>query len=437
MASNTTLSGGLGNDTLTTGDGNDSVTGGFGNDLVSTGAGNDTIHAGLGHDTVDGGEGFDLVQINGNRDNFDFEVVNGRLVARSSLIPAYSSTSVTNAEIFTFTSQLAGTKQVVVATNEDQASAMRLYLALFDRTPDVGGAEYWLGQVDQGVPLTDIANAFLNSTELQSNGELSDDAFVDLLYQNALGRSPDDAGKAFWLEQLQSGVSRAEVALDIVGSPEAADTIDSVLLPTGVATSGDDTIDLTVGQDTIDAGKGFDVVQVKLASELASSDYSFSVDDDGLVATHNSDSSLSFTLKNTEVLSFGTEDNVVIVDNEDNAEAMRLYEALFDRSADVDGAKYWLDQLDQDAVSPTDVANAFLNSTEFQDANGSLDNDAFVDLLYQNTLDRPADEAGKAFWLTALEDGTATQADVAIAIVGSPEAADTIDNVQIIPANQA
>ncbi|MDV7211427.1 DUF4214 domain-containing protein [Azotobacter beijerinckii] len=436
MASNTTLSGGLGNDTLTTGDGNDSVTGGFGNDLVSTGAGNDTIHAGLGHDTVDGGEGFDLVQINGNRDNFDFEVENGRLVARSSLIPAYSSTSVTNVEIFTFTSQLAGTKQVVVATNEDQASAMRLYQALFDRTPDIGGAEYWLGQVDQGLPLTDIADAFLNSTEFQNNGELSDDAFVDLLYQNALGRSADEAGKAFWLEQLQS-FSRAEVALDIVGSPEAADTIDSVLLPTGVATSGDDTIDLTVGQDTIDAGKGFDIVQVKLASELASSDYSFSVDDDSLVATHNSDSSLSFTLKNTEVVSFGTEDNVVIVDNEDNAEAMRLYEALFDRSADVDGAKYWLDQLDQDAVSPTDIANAFLNSTEFQDANGSLDNDAFVELLYQNTFGRAADTDGKAFWLDALNSDHATQAEVAIAIVGSPEAADTIENVQIIPANQA
>ena len=289
---------------------------------------------------------------------------------------------------------------------------------------------------DLGVPLTDIANAFLDSAEFQSQGTLSDDAFIDLLYQNALNRSPDDAGKAFWLEQLQNDVSRAQVALEIVGSQEAADTIDSVLLPTGVATSGDDTIDLTVGNDTIDAGQGFDVVQVKLASELASSDYSFSVDGDSLVATHNSDSTLSFTLKNTEVVSFGTGDNVdnvVIVDNETDAQAMRLYEALFDRSADADGAQYWLDQLDQGAV-PTDVATAFLDSAEFQDANGSLDNGAFIDLLYQNTFGRAPDADGKAYWLDALDSGHATQADVAVAIVGSPEAVDAIDNVQIIPA---
>ena len=45
-----------------------------------------------------------------------------------------------------------------------------------------------------------------------------------------------------------------------------------------MSSSGDDTIALTVGNDTIDAGAGFDVVQVQLGSELASSDYSFSVD---------------------------------------------------------------------------------------------------------------------------------------------------------------
>jgi len=471
MASDTTLTGSAGNDTLITGDGNDTVNGRAGNDYISTGAGDDTIDGGSGsdyilagagndviqssggNDTVDGGAGFDLVQFPIASSNYSFGVVNGRLVASWAFGPYSGSTSLTNVEILSFTANRV-TQQVVVATNEDQATAMRLFQGLFDRSPDVEGAAYWLAQVDQGVPLTDIANAFLNSDEFatmsetfdaDSNGDLSDEEFIELLYQNALGRSTtdDSDGLTFWTDALANGTTRAEVTVAILGSEEAADSIDSVLLPDGISTSGDDTIALTVGNDTIDAGAGFDVVQVQLGSELASSDYSFSVDGDTLVATNNSDSSLSFALKNTEVLSFGEsdDDNVFIVDNETDAEAMRLYQALFDRSPDVEGGKYWLDELDQDTSSLTDVANALLDSDEFAsmsetfdaDSNGDLSDEEFITLVYENALGREPDFAGGTYWLNALS-GDTTRADVVIAIVGSEEAAAAIDSVQIVSA---
>lgn len=229
---NTTLMGGAGNDTLITSGGNDVVVGGLGNDSVSTGAGNDTIVSGLGHDTINAGKGFDVVQFNGDTDNFNlFDLGNGQLLVHSKLNPTNSAT-ISQAEIISFEG-LAGTENVVIVDNETDANAMRLYEGLFDRDADIGGAEYWLNALDQGTSLTDIANSFLNSEEFLANGDLDDAAFVELLYGNALNRESDEGGKAFWVEQLENGASRADVAISIVGSPEAAETIDNVLIITG------------------------------------------------------------------------------------------------------------------------------------------------------------------------------------------------------------
>ena len=54
--------------------------------------------------------------------------------------------------------------------------------------------------------------------------------FIDSLYQSALGRDADVAGKATWAAQLEAGASQADVALGIVGSPEAAAHIDNVVV---------------------------------------------------------------------------------------------------------------------------------------------------------------------------------------------------------------
>ncbi|MFB8831517.1 DUF4214 domain-containing protein [Azotobacter sp. CWF10] len=230
---NTTVVGGAGNDTIITSGGNDSVVGGLGNDSVSTGAGNDTIVSGLGHDTINAGNGFDVVKLNGDVDNFNlFDLDNGQLLVHSKLNPI-SSATISNAEILSFETS-DGTDNIVLVDNEADAVAMRLYEGLFDRDADIGGAEYWLDQLESGaVSLTDIANSFLNSEEFQANGELDDSAFVELLYENALNREADEAGKDFWVEQLEGGASRADVAISIVGSPEATETIDNVLIIPG------------------------------------------------------------------------------------------------------------------------------------------------------------------------------------------------------------
>ncbi|SEJ48001.1 Hemolysin-type calcium-binding repeat-containing protein [Azotobacter beijerinckii] len=221
----TILSGGNGNDTLITSGGDDWVSGDRGNDSISTGAGNDTIVTGLGRDTIDAGEGFDVVEFGGDVENFRFfDIGHGDLLVHNKPSPANSAV-ISDAEFLQFNDN----ESIVVVGNPDEASAMRLYDALFDRDADAGGAQYWLDQVDNGTSLTDIANGFLSSAEFQdTNGSLDNAAFVDLLYQNALDRPADEAGKEFWVSALDSGATQAEVVIGIVGSDEAANAIDNV-----------------------------------------------------------------------------------------------------------------------------------------------------------------------------------------------------------------
>ena len=79
-----------------------------------------------------------------------------------------------------------------------------------------------------------IAQCFIESPESQSMGQLTDEQFVEKLYNNALGRPSDAQGKAYWLDQLATGaLDRASVALCFVGSSEGQSTIDNVIIVSG------------------------------------------------------------------------------------------------------------------------------------------------------------------------------------------------------------
>jgi hypothetical protein len=86
------------------------------------------------------------------------------------------------------------------------APIVRLYFAYFLRIPDYGGLMYWIDQFSNGQSLEAISDAFAASSEFQQTyGALSKEAFVDLVYQNILGRAPDPGGYAFWVGELNSG----------------------------------------------------------------------------------------------------------------------------------------------------------------------------------------------------------------------------------------
>ena len=85
----------------------------------------------------------------------------------------------------------------------------RLYLAYFRRWPDQGGLDYWLGRFRAGTSLTEISENFARSPEFdRTYGDLDDRAFIALVYENVLGRQPDQGGYDFWTAQIESGLTR-------------------------------------------------------------------------------------------------------------------------------------------------------------------------------------------------------------------------------------
>ncbi|WP_020190506.1 DUF4214 domain-containing protein [Pseudomonas putida] len=102
-----------------------------------------------------------------------------------------------------------------------------LYEAALGREADEAGLQNWVSQLFNGASRADIAQAIVGSAEAASKAN-SD--FIDSLYQSALDRTADDAGKAHWAAQLEAGASQADIALAIVGSDEAVAHNDNVVV---------------------------------------------------------------------------------------------------------------------------------------------------------------------------------------------------------------
>jgi hypothetical protein len=93
----------------------------------------------------------------------------------------------------------------------------------------------------------------------------------------------------------------------------------------------------------------------------------------------------------------------------------RLYDAALDREADLDGLFYFAARTG--ALPPAQIAASLLESAEWRGRFGgdAGDNDAFVQRLYRNALNRDAEAEGLDFWSGALDRGV-SRADVLLAI---------------------
>ncbi|MDI9778896.1 MULTISPECIES: DUF4214 domain-containing protein [Pseudomonas] len=212
---NTYIDGGDGNDTIVTGNGNNTVIAGAGNNNVKTGSGNDTVVlSGADHtDIVDTGAGYDVVQLDGSRDDYAFATHANFNVT----LTGNQTASISNAEFLTFVNG-EEVETVALAHSADEAAALRLYQGVLNRDADLDGAKAFVGQVNAGTSLNDIANEFLNSSEFTGANNATD---VNELYQALLGRAADDEGASTWTNLLAEGGSLADVAAAIAVSSEA------------------------------------------------------------------------------------------------------------------------------------------------------------------------------------------------------------------------
>jgi hypothetical protein len=118
-------------------------------------------------------------------------------------------------------------KEPIVKTYEKDESGFSemLYNELLGREPEQDEITFWKeGLTNGSISPSDIVNAFLLGQEgHQKYGSYNDSQFVDLLYNFLLKRAPDEQGYATWMSQLSSGTKREDIINSIAMSGEFAD----------------------------------------------------------------------------------------------------------------------------------------------------------------------------------------------------------------------
>ncbi|MCG6659759.1 DUF4214 domain-containing protein [Halomonas campisalis] len=282
-----------------------------------------------------------------------------RLAAEGWELPSELSEEIVQTETFFAYADLESVIDPVV----------RLYTGMLGRAPDREGAEYWVGQLNGGHSLLDLAEGFLTSSEFalqlaQRGG--GDAALVETLYQHVLDRAPDPQGLDYWLGELESGrLEPVDLVLAFTASDEYATSSHSLVQGAKLMLWG-------TNLERLDpAGLGFDVASFESARESAEA-------------------------------------------------VVRLYSGMLDRMPDSEGFAYWRGELEE-GVSLTDIAGAFFMSDEF--LGGMLEPTAekAIEALYQSVLDRAPDEPGYAYWLAEMQGGDFGFGDLALSFTESAE----------------
>lgn len=114
--------------------------------------------------------------------------------------------------IFVLLIMLIGTKNLIAAPTV-QESIIGLYVAYYGRAPDKAGFDYWNTQASikgNDEALLEISQGFSGHPQFSQDYPSSDTTvqFVTKIYLNILNRKPDTEGLNYWVNQLDNGLPK-------------------------------------------------------------------------------------------------------------------------------------------------------------------------------------------------------------------------------------
>lgn len=201
------------------------LSGGAGNDTLYGGAGNDVITASKGNDTIDGGDGTDTVSYDGDQDAYTVTLGPSGVQVRDRRPDGNGTDTLTNIEFLEFdTGDFANfnLEQFGGATSLSEADFkgfIELYIAYFNRAPDAVGLNFWGTAFANGTTMEQMAKLFAPQDEtLNTYPEgTSNTEFATAVYNNVLGKTPDQAGFDFWVGVLdEAAVTRDQFILEVL-----------------------------------------------------------------------------------------------------------------------------------------------------------------------------------------------------------------------------
>lgn len=216
-----------------------------------------------------------------------------------------------------------------------QEYVIAVYQDVLKRAPDPGGLAYWAAQLDQGMPVSSVAQAIVHSDEYYAHFVIEPD------YLKLLGRAADEAGVTYWTQKLQSGLTDQQLEAAFAASDEFYAQAGEKYDATGDA---DDTTiaDLDHSADWIDA-----IYTLLLGRTADSSGETHWVDQ---LNAGMSRSQVAILIANS------AENNSQIINGD--------YQHYLGRPADSAGLGYWLSQFAAGETNE-DVIAGFTGSAEY------------------------------------------------------------------------
>ena len=207
------------------------------NDLAGLG-GDDELRGNSGNDVLDGGAGYDTASYSGSRSAYTVKIALSGQTVEDRRSTGDGTDTLTDIENLTF-SDASWSLDIFAGVGGLSEVELRefveVYIAYFNRAPDAEGLFFYGTAFANGTSLQASAATFLNSVEYQSTypSDLSNRSFAEAVYNNVLGRIPDQLGLEFWVNVLDSGARSRDVfileVLQGAKAPPPSDADDSFI----------------------------------------------------------------------------------------------------------------------------------------------------------------------------------------------------------------
>lgn len=194
-----------------------SISAGYGDDLM-TGLGGD--------DTLNGGSGIDTAVYRGSQSNYTL-VLSPTTTTLTDRRPGEDGIdTLTDVEHLDFAQGIVDHFDLNIFGGTSSLSStnfktfIELYIAYFNRAPDAIGLNFWGTAFANGMSLDEIAAKFAPQPETVATYPegTSNTEFVTTVYNNILGRGPDQGGLDFWVNGLEEGgLTRDTFILKLLG----------------------------------------------------------------------------------------------------------------------------------------------------------------------------------------------------------------------------
>ena len=216
----------IASDSSTPTQGPNNLVGDVGADVIFALGGDDTVVGGPGDDQLDGGAGTDTARYSGVQNAYTLVLSRDSTMLTDRTADGNGTDTLSDFEFLDFNvdyftgpfnlTQFAGTTGLSAS---DFETFIELYIAYFNRAPDAVGLNFWGSAFAQGTTLEEMATLFVGQEETQATYPegTSNNEFATSVYNNVLGRTPDQGGIDFWVGLLDAErVSRDEFILRVL-----------------------------------------------------------------------------------------------------------------------------------------------------------------------------------------------------------------------------